>query len=133
MVRNGSETIMYERVNTQVQGVIETEKEVRLVSKLDQLIKERGLTQNKLSLITGIKPSIITRLAHGRTTSINKAHVLSIMIALRITDIRELFDIEFTEETKIQYEKERTEWIETKKLPLSIKAIFAKLAGSRLD
>lgn len=83
-------------------------------------MSERGLTQRTLSLLTGIRQATISDMCNGVGVQINKAHLLALMITLRITDIREIIDIRFTKELEEQFHIESTNWKESKNVPETV-------------
>lgn len=88
--------------------------------KLNNAMKERGLSQRTLSLLTGIRQATISDMCKGSGVQINKAHLLAIMITLRITDINEIIEIKFPEELQLQYKLESSTWKESKNVPESV-------------
>ncbi|MEY8748905.1 helix-turn-helix domain-containing protein [Alkalicoccobacillus gibsonii] len=74
--------------------------------KLFEVLKQRGLTLSDLHRLTGIRNASLSELANGRKFSLNIVHIVVIMQALRITDIRELFDVEFSPETVEKWNEE---------------------------
>ncbi|RLQ93757.1 helix-turn-helix domain-containing protein [Falsibacillus albus] len=76
--------------------------------KLGKILKERGMTQGDLHRLTGLRVATINELVHFKKKSLTVAHLISIMIALRIWDIRELIEIEFDNEVVEYFKKERS-------------------------
>ncbi|WP_064094400.1 helix-turn-helix domain-containing protein [Rossellomorea aquimaris] len=74
--------------------------------KLGQILRERGLTQGDLHRLTGLRVATINELVNFKKKSLTVAHLVSIMIALRITDIRDLIEIEFDQEVQDYFNKE---------------------------
>ena len=64
--------------------------EIKLMIK--ELIEKRGLTQKKLSQMSGVRESTISDIVRGTRTVINYEHLSKIAEALNVTDIRELID-----------------------------------------
>ena len=60
--------------------------------RLKQLLKEKKVTQNELSLKTGIHQSRISSICNNESKSINKEHLYKIAIALDIDNINELIE-----------------------------------------
>lgn len=83
MKRMSISKVKNESTSELVAGLIETVPEVKIVSKLDEALKARGLTQAKLSTLTGLRPGTISELVNGSRLSVAKTHVVSVMIALR--------------------------------------------------
>lgn len=78
----------------------------RVVNRLGELLKERGMSQGDLSRLTGIRVATINEIANIKKLSINWLHLVPIMIALRITDMNEIISVEFPDEVKERFEKE---------------------------
>jgi DNA-binding Xre family transcriptional regulator len=74
--------------------------------KLGEILRERGLTQGDLHRLTGLRVATINELVNFKKKSLTVAHLVSIMIALRITDIRDLIEIEFDEEVQAYFKEE---------------------------
>ncbi len=60
--------------------------------KLKEVMEERGLTQLKVSEMTGIRQAAISEIANNRRDTINKAHLEAICKALEIKDFNEILD-----------------------------------------
>lgn len=60
--------------------------------KLKEIIEERGLTQLKVSEMTGIRQAAISELVNNRRDTINKSQLEAICKALEITDFNEILD-----------------------------------------
>ncbi|MBN8192379.1 helix-turn-helix transcriptional regulator [Bacillus sp. NTK074B] len=74
--------------------------------KLGEILRERGLTQGDLHRLTGLRVATINELVNFKKKSLTVAHLVSIMIALRITDIRDLIEIEFDQEVQDYFNEE---------------------------
>ncbi|MCA1056133.1 helix-turn-helix transcriptional regulator [Rossellomorea aquimaris] len=74
--------------------------------KLGDILRDRGLTQGDLHRLTGLRVATINELVNFKKKSLTVAHLVSIMIALRITDIRELIEVEFDEEVQAYFKEE---------------------------
>ncbi|MCA1064308.1 helix-turn-helix transcriptional regulator [Rossellomorea sp. AcN35-11] len=74
--------------------------------KLGEILRERGLTQGDLHRLTGLRVATINELVNFKKKSLTVAHLVSIMIALRITDIRDLIEVEFDEEVLAYFKEE---------------------------
>ncbi|MBZ5808809.1 helix-turn-helix domain-containing protein [Streptococcus thermophilus] len=69
-------------------------KNYKLNLKLKTLLEERGLTQKKLSELSGVRESTISDIVRGSRTLINFEHFEKIARALEISEITELIDFE---------------------------------------
>ncbi|MGR9546585.1 helix-turn-helix domain-containing protein [Priestia megaterium] len=74
--------------------------------KLSEVLEQRGLTQGDLHLMTGIRAATLSEIANGKKQSFYFVHLVAIMCALRITDIREIIDVEFEENVKEAWKEE---------------------------
>lgn len=120
--------ILKESSNDLTVGVLHSVPEIRFVSKIDDALQKRGLTQAKLAVLTGLRPTTISELVNGSRLALTKSHIASVMIALRITDIREIIDIEFAPETVEQFEKEGKAWVEEGTIPTDVENMYAEHA-----
>lgn len=66
----------------------------RVRIRLRDLLAERGLTQKQLAKMAGIRENTVSDLARGVKTSINIGHLEKIAMALKISDIRKILDLE---------------------------------------
>lgn len=60
--------------------------------KLKEVMEERGLTQLKLSEMTGIRQAAISELVNNRRDTINKAQLETICKALEITSFDDILE-----------------------------------------
>ncbi|HID0815728.1 TPA: helix-turn-helix domain-containing protein [Clostridium botulinum] len=125
MKRVDMKDVLNDSSNELTIGVLNSVPQIRFVSKIDEALQKRGLTQAKLATLTGLRPTTISEVVNGSRLALTKSHIASIMIALRITDIREIIDIEFAPETVEQFEKESKEWIEDGEIPESVEKMYA--------
>lgn len=65
----------------------------KIVTKLGELLTNRGITQAQLAEMTGLRPSTISEIVRDTRTVINKEHIAKIANALNIGDIREIIDL----------------------------------------
>lgn len=70
-------------------------KRVIIVTKISELLKERGLKQGDLAELTGIRPSTISEIVRDSRSVINKDHLAKIAEVLSIEDISELIEIKY--------------------------------------
>ncbi|MCM3705850.1 MULTISPECIES: helix-turn-helix domain-containing protein [Cytobacillus] len=66
-------------------------KKIRV--KLDEVLKNKDLTQKQLAEMTGLRAASISELYNNQRTSINKEHLQKIAEALNINDISELLEL----------------------------------------
>jgi transcriptional regulator with XRE-family HTH domain len=117
--------VMNDKSNELVEGLLEMHPSMRFVMKIDDALRARGLTQAKLATLTGLRTGTISELVSGSRLALTKTHIACVMIALRITDIREIIDIEFDEETTQQFEEESRRWQEEGIVPESVQKLYA--------
>lgn len=60
--------------------------------KLKEILKERNLTQEQLSEMTGIRRATISEIGTNSKTAMNRVHLARIADVLGIDDIRQLID-----------------------------------------
>lgn len=68
------------------------------------------MSQGDLHVLTGIRMATLNEIPNGKKLSVNMLHFATIMAALRITDIRELFNIEFADEVQKAWEEEMKDY-----------------------
>lgn len=85
--------------------------------KLDDRLKERGMTLRDLNEICGLRLATISDIINGNKSTINFQHLIAIMIVLRITDITEIFEIHFPDYLVDLYKHETREWIQRNEKP----------------
>lgn len=73
-------------------------KKAVIITNIDTILFERGMTQGKLSELTGLRPSTISEIIRDSRTVINKKHLAIIAEALEITNIGELLEIAYVKE-----------------------------------
>lgn len=67
---------------------------VKFKIRLEEVLREREMTQKDLHELTGIRPAAISALTRGVIERVNIDHIVRIANALEITDIRELLTFE---------------------------------------
>lgn len=77
-----------------------------IAMRLDDLLKERGLTQKDLANMTGLRVATVSEILNGKGTSFNLIQLLTIVVALRLTSFDELFTLEMPEDVKRDFEAE---------------------------
>ncbi|WP_368264084.1 helix-turn-helix domain-containing protein [Enterococcus innesii] len=95
---------------------------------LKERLDERKMSGRKLARITGIRPALVAEYANNsaKANTVNIEHIFAMMIALRITDVEELFTISMPQETEKRFSKERKQWLETLKMPDQLAEIEQK-------
>lgn len=116
----GSHSLM----NEIVIGTAGLLKDAEIVIKLDDLLKERNITQKDLASMTGMRVGTISEIANGKGISFNKVQILAIMVALRLTSFSQLFEIRFPNDLLEKYEQQSSEWIADKEMPIELKEMY---------
>jgi transcriptional regulator with XRE-family HTH domain len=88
----------YKSVNSFTKNLIDSAN-VDLEINLGEVLSNRGISQTELSILTGLRQASINDLIHNRKNSINKYHLLAIMVVLNITDLTELISVKFNDES----------------------------------
>lgn len=124
MKKSTMKNITHERSTDLMINTLKSVPELRIISRLDEALEARGLTQGKLATMCGLRPTTVSEMVNGSRMSVSKAHMASVMVALRITDIREIFDLEFSDETIEKFDREKKEWIENGVIPSDVIDIY---------
>jgi transcriptional regulator with XRE-family HTH domain len=74
-------------------------KVVTIYIRLQELLKERGMSQLQLAHKTGIRTAAISEICNNLRTTINRDHLQKIADVLGLNDIHELIELR-TEEQK---------------------------------
>ncbi|MED4128261.1 helix-turn-helix transcriptional regulator [Shouchella miscanthi] len=80
--------------------------EKKIVIKIHEILRQRDLSLSDLHRMTGIRIASLSELSNARKSTLNIIHIVVIMQALRITDVREIFDIQFNEEVIEEWNEE---------------------------
>lgn len=78
--------------------------DLRVILKVNDVIKDRNMTQKDLAEVAGIRPNTVSMLARGYVERLSLSHIEDIANALNITDIRELIDL-IPEEEMIVFDR----------------------------
>lgn len=111
-------------MNEIVTGTASLLDEAEIVIKLDDLLKERNITQKDLAMMTGMRVGTISEIANGKGISFNKVQILAIMVALRLTSFSQLFEIRFPNDLLEKYEQQSSEWLSDKEMPIELKEMY---------
>lgn len=116
----GSHSLMNDIV-TSTAGYLE---DAEIIIKLDELIKERNITQKDLAQMTGMRVGTISDIVNGKGISFNKVQLLSIMVALRLTSFAQIFEIRLPDDLQTKYENQTTEWLQDREIPIEVKEMY---------
>lgn len=120
MIRNLNE-VMYEAINSNIAKDMDKLGTIEVVCLLDDRLKERGLTQKEFSRLTGLREATISNWINLKKLNINIGHLVIMMTALQITDITELFKIEFEKDLLDKMAINKAKWINTGDMPEEIR------------
>lgn len=114
------------RTNTETRQLLASvNNEIKLKTKLKQLLDERGMKQADLVKATGIGKNFISAFVNNREgVKIGYSHIYAIMIALRLTELSELLYIELPDDVREKFNVEAEEWKETKQPPTEIRTMI---------
>lgn len=99
-------------------------EEAYFVIYIDDLLKERGITQKDLAQMTGMRVGTISELVNGKGISINKVQLFAIMTALRVRKMSDIYEVILPEDLDKQFETESNDWVESKDMPISVKEMY---------
>lgn len=99
-------------------------EDAELIIKLDDLLKERGITQKELAQMTGMRVGTISDMVNGKGMSFNKVQILSVMVALRVTKFSDLFEIRLPEDLNEKFIMQSAEWIQDKEMPIEVREMY---------
>lgn len=119
-ILGGSHALM----NDIVVGTAGVLEDAEIVIKLDELLKERNITQKDLAMMTGMRVGTISEIANGKGISFNKVQIISIMVALRLTSFSQIFEIRLPTNLFNEFEQQSREWINEREMPLAVKEMY---------
>ncbi|MGG3561616.1 helix-turn-helix transcriptional regulator [Neobacillus rhizosphaerae] len=61
--------------------------------KLKDLLERKGISQKELAKATGLREATISELVNDTRSAYNKKHLLTIMEALKVTDLSEVLEV----------------------------------------
>ena len=99
---------------------------IKFVVTLDDLLADRGLSKKDLEKLTGIKQQTITEFCDGKNFNLTKLHVMAFMVALRVTRLSDIIDIEFDTDYTQQADIEAANWIANGVIPEALAPKLAK-------
>ena len=92
---------------------------MEVICRLDERLKERGLTQRELAEMTGLRIGTISELVNGNPSTLNKVQLLAIVVVLRLTSINDFFEVRLPPDVLARFEAESAEWREDRRPPVS--------------
>lgn len=94
MIREIQE-LLYDAVNETVRGNIKELGTIKVNCKLGEILNNRGISQKDFSALTGLREGTVSEFKNLKKLNINMGTLVVIMATLKITDIRDIIDIEF--------------------------------------
>lgn len=91
---------------------------------LDDILKDRKLSQKQVSEMTGLRIATISDIVNGKLVSINLVQIFAIMSALRLTDISDIFKLTLPKETIDMFEDQAYNWIEYGEMPQPVRDMY---------
>ncbi|MCY8796295.1 MULTISPECIES: helix-turn-helix domain-containing protein [Bacillus subtilis group] len=116
----GSHSLM----NDVVIGTAKILEDAEIVLKIDDLLKERGITQQDLAMMTGMRIGTVSQIVNGKGISFNKVQLLAIMVALQVTNLSDLIEIRLPQDLKERYEQNSESWVKTREMPFELKELY---------
>lgn len=111
-------------MNDVVLGTASFIEDADVVIKIDDLLKERGMTQQDLALMTGMRVGSVSQIINGKNLSFNKIQLAAIMVALQVSSLSELIEIRLPQEKKEAYDAASAEWTKTREMPIELKEMY---------
>jgi DNA-binding Xre family transcriptional regulator len=99
-------------------------KDAYFVVKIDDLLAERKLTQKDLAQMTGMRVGTISELVNGKGISLNKVQIFAVMVALRVTNVSDIYEVRLPDDLAKQFEAEDREWKADKEMPITVKEMY---------
>lgn len=88
-------------------------EDIGLNFKLKELMEDRKVTSRELAQIIGVNESTISQYINAKSmATLNIHHILAICIALRITDLSELIELDISKGTESRWKKDLKLWHE---------------------
>ncbi|MGF7535467.1 helix-turn-helix transcriptional regulator [Bacillus mexicanus] len=112
---------MHKLTNPTVKATVSVLEECYLVWKIDERRKERGLTQQQLAKMTGLRPATISKWENGKQgIDVNFTIFFTIMAALNITKLSDIVEVRIPPEMNDRFESNSNEWISDKRIPFQV-------------
>lgn len=91
---------------------------------LDDVLRDRGLSQKQVSEMSGLRIATISDIVNGKMVSINLVQIFALMSALRLTEISEIFTLSLPKETKKAFEDQTYKWVEYGEMPQAVRDLY---------
>ena len=118
-------------VNEKIEKICETAdaQGVHISFKLEDRLKERGLTRRDCAKMSGLRLATISDLCTGKKQSINIHHIFVLMVVLRISNMADLVEISIPENIKEIIDTEGESWVATGDIPKTSQIISSFING----
>lgn len=91
---------------------------------LDDVLRDRGLSQKQVSEMSGLRIATISDIVNGKMVSINLVQIFALMSALRLTNFGEIFTLSLPKETKKAFEDQAYKWVEYGDMPQAVRDLY---------
>lgn len=91
--------------NSKVRENLDVVSEGYIAIHLDDILKEKGITQRDLANMTGLRRATISNFTNGKFLTLNPLQLMNIMVALKISDLSQLVTFEFPEDVVSDFER----------------------------
>lgn len=119
-ILEGSHSLM----NDVVIGTAKFLEDAEIIIRIDELLKERGITQQDLAMMTGMRIGTVSQIVNGKGISFNKVQLVAIMQALQVSSLSQIIEIRLPEAKKEAFDENSKHWIETREMPLELKEMY---------
>lgn len=122
----------HKAVNSRTREVLDSSS-LKIECKLGEILEQQGITQTELELLTGVRQASINDMIYDRKKTINKEHLLAVMIALNITDITKIYKVSFDDSEEYEEKLEKEEYFFKNGLSPEQEDLLAKLKKEKQD
>ena len=128
MIQTKLDKMLHKETSKAVKKLLSEIPNVYIDNKLDDRLQAVDLNQKQLALMTGLREGSISDFVNGKKINISKYQLVALMIALRITDIKEIIDVVFPDEIVEKFAEERKEWIRlgAEGMPKELETLYIK-------
>ncbi|MCS0827422.1 helix-turn-helix transcriptional regulator [Cytobacillus firmus] len=79
-----------------------TNSSVKVICKLGQIMADRSINQTELATLTGLRQATINAIVHNTNYTINKEHLMILMLVLKLDKITDLYEVVFDDEEELK-------------------------------
>ena len=91
--------------NAKVKDNLDIVSEGYIAIHLDDILKERGMTQLELAAKTGLRVGTISNFKNGNFMTLNPLQLLNMMVALKLTDLSQLVTFRLPDDVVSDFER----------------------------